>query len=462
MIKKTLIGCLLLFFYIFGYSQTGKITDSDFSHYTDCQRYDNWKTDKGDTLKIRKSFLFDNQGNVIRKLEGVFEKEPKSKDLTVYQYDNQRLLNEILYQRTDMENVFQTKQLLYFYNKNGLIDSQVVINSYPNLEYKLIDRKEDSISGMKNIREFDDPIWIQLSEYVDTSSSAHGIITKWYEGKEMVLTGYKKVKKKVSFHGEAIDTLTSCKYYYNANGQKIKEFFDSGYWNMFGRTIIDYDKNERLFTVLCYFKNSYKFKYHAAIDSTNLWIKAFFTDSLPREEAIKQVAKQMKEQMSDTLLKYNSYVTYNKDGSVTETAVYSNEIYKLTSYRNKKGQMMKTINSHTYVKNKYKNGRFIPTDIKTIGFSDFLFYETTSIYEYDSLGRIVKCIEEYLDNNNGERKENRKSENFTIYKYNNNLPLKLPESEYVDGYSNNHNYYSIKRQRIRQKKQLPLITLSFV
>jgi hypothetical protein len=182
------------------------------------------------------------------------------------------------------------------------------------------------------------------------------------------------------------------------------------------------------------------------MDSINLWMRAFYTDSLKREDAIKQVEKRMKEEMSDTLLKYSSYVVYNQDGSITEIAVYSNQIYKLTCYRNKNGQMVKTINSHTYIQNKYENGRFIPTDFRKLLETDFEFYEATSFYEYDSLSRIIKCTEKtFRNNDNGIKKGHRNSENFTIYKYNSSHPLKLPESEYVEGYSNEHHFYSIRK-----------------
>jgi hypothetical protein len=441
--KKIMILCLLVISSIFGYSQTGKINNSDFAHYTDCQQLDNWKTDKGDTLKIKKSFSFDSEGNVIRKLEEVPENPPKSKQLTVYQYDNKRLLNEILYKRTDMDNIFQSNQLIYFYNTNGLIDSQVVINSYPYFNYKLIDGISDSIRKLQNIREFDEPIWKPLSE--DTSSSPHAVMTTIKDGKEVMITGYTKVKKEVSLLNIFIDTATTCKYYYNTKKQRVKEFFGFDGWNISDRTIINYDKNNRLSSVLCYTKNSYKIKDEARMDSTNLWMRAFYTDSLKREDAIKRVELRMKEEMSDTLLKYNSYLTYNKDGSTTELAVYSNQIYKLTSYRNKNGQMVKTINSHTIVQNTYENGRFIPTDIKAFPSYDFPFYETTSVYEYDVLGRIIKCTEKYIDNNDYGKMGYRNSENFTLYKYKNDLPLKLPESEYIDGYSNEHHYYSIRK-----------------
>lgn len=440
--KEILILCLLIIPSIFGYSQTDKIKNSDFTHYTDCQRLDNWKTDKGDTLKIRKSFLFDTKGNVIRKLEEVLENPPKSKQLTVYQYDNKRLLNEILYKRTDMDNIFQSNQLVYFYNTNGLIDSQVVINSYPYFDYKLIEGIPDSTRKMQNIIEFDEPIWKPLSE--DTSSTPHAVWTTIKDGKEVMITGYTKVKKEVRLLNISIDTATSCKYYYNTKKQRTNEFFGFDGWNLSERTIINYDKNQRLSSILCYTKNSYKIKDEAQRDSINLWMRAFYTDSLKREDAIKRVAKRMKEEMSDTLLKFNSYVTYYKDGSVMETAVYSNRIYKLTSYRNKNGQMIKTINSHTYVPNKYENGKFIPTDVRTLLETDFEFYETTSFYEYDSLGRIVKCTKkDFRNNDNGIKKGYRNTKNFTIYKYNSSLPLKLPESEYVDGYNNEHHYYSI-------------------
>jgi hypothetical protein len=291
----------------------------------------------------------------------------------------------------------------------------------------------------QNIREFNEPIWKPLSE--DTSSSPHGVMTTIQDSKEVMITGYKKVKKEVSLEKISFDTLTTCKYYYNAKGQRIKEFFNSGYWNILGRAIIDYDKKGRLTTVLYYSKNTFKFKFQANSDSINLWVQASLHDKLIHDDAIKQVVKRMKEEMSDTLLRYNSYVIYNKDGSVTETAVYPNKINKLTCYRNKNGQMVKTISSYTDVQNKYENGRFVPTDVRTLLETDFSFYETTSFYEYDSLGRIVKCTQKnFRNNDNGIKKGYRNTENFTIYKYNSSLSLKLPESEYVDGYSNDHHF----------------------
>lgn len=421
----------------FVFSQTDSIKNSDFSHYTDCRKYNNMKTVKGDTLRIDKSFMFDKKGNLIRKLKEYPWNDPL--ELTLYSYNNKNiLLKETKYKTTNMENVFDSHRQIYFNNKSGLTDSIVMINSYPYFDYEIT----DSTLQTKNILEFDEPIWKPVSE--DTSSSTHASITQIQDGKEVMIIGYKKVKKKVSLREISIDTATTCKFYYNDKNQIIKEFFGNNGWNISERTIIDYDSKGRISSVLCYTKNSYKIKDEAQMDSTNLWMRAYYTDGLKKEDALKRVTRLMKEQMSDTLLKYNSYFKYNKDGSVTETSTYSNEIYKFTSYRNKKSQIVKTVSSHAYVQNKYEHGRFIPTDITLLPISEFSFYEETALYYYDSLDRIIKITEKYIDNDNGESEKYRTSENFIIFKYESNLPLKLPEAEYVDYYPNYHRLYSEK------------------
>jgi hypothetical protein len=435
--KKIFVIIIFISFSIFVFSQADRITikSSDFRHYLDCQKLDNYKRDNGDTLRIDKSFLFDTKGNLLRKLKDNPWEDPL--ELTTYSYNNKILVDETKYKTTCMDNVFDSNQRIYFYNKNGLIDSEVVINSYPYFNFEPIDEKADSLIAIKNIVEFDEPILTPI----DSSFLGGFVIMK--DGKR--ITGYKKVKKEASLIRISIDTSTTCRYYYNNKEKRINELFGSDDWNISERTIIDYDKMGRLSTVLCYAKNSYKLKDQAEMDSLNLWMKAHLTNGLSKEDALIQVAKWMKEEMSDTLLKYNTEFAYNKDGSTTETAVHESRINKLTIYRNKNGQIVKSIKTNIGVHNKYENGRFIPTDITTLQYSDFSFFETTTNYEYDSLGRIIKCTQKYLDNDNGEKKEYQKSENFTIYKYNSNLPLKLPESEYVERYTDYHRYYLLQK-----------------
>ncbi len=390
------------------YSQTGSdtIKSSDFIHYLDCQEYQNCIRDNGDTLELRKSFKFDKEGNLVRELIGI-PYEPLK--LVVYSYDKSVLMDNIVYVKTDMENVFGKYHSKNFYNKTGLIDS-VTLSSYaPDLEYIILDEKDTSSINIKNIKVFKDLIFgMKDSAIIDSTfyKKHNYFYSRIYE--EPVI-GRKMVRTEAKLINAVSDTITHLKYYYNAEGKKIKKLWFMG--NITDSTVFIYDKQGRDVEQISYYKNSFKIKEFALHDSTNIFLKQ--SDFCKYDSACTavQIKKVIDEYKSGKLIRYNVSFEYNKDGSITKTYRTSYATCKLTYYRNKNGQIIKTIK---YTKQGQRT-----------------FEERTTIYQYDDLGRIIKCIDYNIDNDNYEI-ENRKSENFILFKYNDRRPIKIEESEYID------------------------------
>jgi hypothetical protein len=425
---------LSLFFSPFAYSQKTEatITDADFKKYPDCQQYQNWIRNGVDSLVLYFSYDFDKQGTLVRK----FNDHPyDTKELTLYSFDDQqRLLEEKIYRRTLVKNRFQISTWNYFYNAKGQQDSAMREESYPVFDYISLDKKNDTdtqdsvitgntlISGDGNSDtvEFDEPILAPI----DSSVYERAVLTI---GDKMI-KGYRKVKKRAVLRSiQSYKALTFI-YSYNSKGQKIKKFMDAEESDYAGSTTFIYDNKGRVSEIFYRYENVYKARHGAKADSIYRWRDLFYRyrdSTLVTTKTREKIAGEK----ADTLIHYNAYFSYNEDGSVTETAVFPNVTYKQTSYRNKKGQIIKTVNSRIRVQNKYGKGKFISTDIKKIPASDYSLYEKTAVYSYDSHGRIIRRTTNYLENDKG---KSNTYELYIIFNYKDDRPLKLPEKEYVD------------------------------
>lgn len=422
--KYISIFTLLIICTISGYSQADKIKNSDFTHYLDCQKYNNWKSDKGDTLRIEKSYMFDAEGTLIRKLKEYPWKEPLK--LTAYSYNkNKSLIEETEYKTTYLENIFDSFQRKFFYNNKGFVDSIVATSSYPIFDYLPIDEKSNT--SLKNVFEFDEP----TLGPIDTT------LTNIMTMGDQMITGYKKVKKEVVLVKQSTYTAAVFTFQYDNKGQRIEKFMDCDESEYSGKTIFKYDEQGRLSEIFYYYQNSYKLKYGAKQDSIYKWKNLFYRyrDST---YATNQTKNKIEHETADTIIHYNALFEYNKDRTVTETVIFPDKIYKLVCQKNKKGQIVKSTYTNTRVKNEYVNGKYVPTDTKTVPDSLFNFFEKTSIYQYDKLGRIIKRTSKYIEKIETEMIQ---SENFCIYKYKDNRNVKLPETEFID-YIDEYDYSS--------------------
>lgn len=301
----------------------------------------------------------------------------------------------------------------------------VATSSFPIFDYLQIDKKNDSLGSLKNVREFDEPVLAQIDTTIH-----EGMITT--NGK--MVKGYTKVKKKVVLQKQVTYTAAKFIFYYNAKGQRINIFMDSDGSEFSGNTFFTYDEKGRMKEILFYYINSYKLKNGIKKDSIYKWRDFFRGDST---SATAQTQKQIKKELADTLARYSAIFEYNLDGSTTETAVFANKTYKLIYYRNQKGQIVKSIFSRLFIQNQFMNGRFIPTDTKLLADSAFSLDENTSVYQYDTSNRIIKKTSSSFYEN----KKEKKFEDYCIFKYNDNRSLILPESEYVD-FINEGDYWS--------------------
>ena len=392
-------------------------TNSNFSPFTDIQKYDHWKIKNRDTSLLKESYQFDEKGILNKKIKIKYYGEPR--ELTVYSFDNLKFpITVSSFKETELENIFDSFENKCFYNKRGLLDSVVSTSSYPIFDYISVDKKNDSLANLKNIKEFDEPsLSVPPSSIFDETKT-----TTTINGK--MVTGHTKVKKMIVLKRQETYIASKLIFHYNAKGQRINEFMDSDESKFSGNTFFTYDEKGRMKEICYYYQNSYKLKNGAKNDSIDKWKNLFRGDSIRAKE---QTQKQINEELADTIIRYNAKFQYNNDGSTIETVVFPNRIYKLIYNRNQKGQIVKSILTELYVQNKYLNGRFIPTDTRLIADSLFSLYETTSIYQYDSLNRIIKIAHSFRENKKGKEKED-----YCIFKYSDNRALILPESEYID------------------------------
>ncbi|MBL0330746.1 MAG: hypothetical protein IPP64_15380 [Bacteroidetes bacterium] len=378
-----------------------KIDISDFHHFSDCQKIIHRKSKfgTGDTSFVDISYQFDKEGNLARKYKGFPFYGGESQKLTVYSYgEKNALIQKITYDTTYLKNAFRSFDSRYYYNGKKHPDSLVNIISYPYLNYLPVTEK----SIVENLKEFDEPILVPW----DSSDTSQQLGMVEADGEIKSVTGYAKVKKEVVLQGWAVYTAALFKYSYNSKNKLIKEELPKLIENEFsGSSVFIYDKKNRISEELFNYNQEGRLhKLDPKEDSIDKWIQNHYT----------------------------TYFEYGADNVVTETAASTYRIFKFICYRNKKGQIIKTICSAMAIENKYIDGKFIPTDTLSISSKDF--QENICLYEYDSLGRIIKCVDHYSTSGN------RKHVSTTTYKYKDNRPLILPENEYVDFEIWNHEF----------------------
>jgi hypothetical protein len=372
--------------------ESDKISSSDFHHYPDCQKILLFKTKDGrDTSFLQESYLFDERGNRIRKFE---HHRSFNKEFKLYSYDEKnRLIKEAAFDTTYLKNVFRSFEINYYYNGKSHPDSLVSTSSYPAFNYLPLTEK----SIAQNIKVFDD--WVL--EPFDSLKGSMG--TTLQDGKLKSIIGTIKVKKEVVLDRMITYTSAVLKYTYNSQKKLIKEELPKLKENEFsGSCVFRYDKKGRVSEAL--------FNYDQEGPSRKLDLKE---DSLDK----------WRENHHTTYFEYHG-------NTITETDVSSYKISKLVCERNNEGQVLKTRCSVVWVENQFSGGKFIPADTQKVSSKEhFQFTENIRLYEYNHSGQIVKYSEHYYSNEHGEI---HKFDSYKAFKYKDDRPLKLPESEYVD------------------------------
>ena len=384
-----------------------KIDISDFHHFSDCQKIIHRKSKDvfGDTSFVDISYLFDKNGNLAKKYEGFPLSGGGSQKLTVYYYDEKnRLIEKTTYDTTYFKNAFNSFESKYYYNGKERPDSLVNTISFPYLNYIPVNEK----SVIENLKVFDEPI---LVPYDSSLSNNYGLLTYVDHDKNLKsITGYTKTKKEVILQGYGVYTGAIFNYSYNSQNKLIKEELPKLVENEFsGSSVFVYDKKGRISEEIFNYNQCCRVVkiLDTKLDSIHKWVTNHHT----------------------------TYFEYGKDNTITETVVSAYRVYKFICHRNKKGQIVKTICSAVSLENKYIDGKFVPADTNSASPpSNFDFQEDVCIYEYDSLGRIIKCVDRYSSNSIHNH------ESITTYSYNDNRPFKLPENEYVDFEIWNHTF----------------------
>lgn len=382
-----------------------------FKHFNDCQKFDQCKINGKEELRISKSYLFDEKGNLIKSFKSGSTIE--AEELVEYVLNGQNKKTELTnYKKTHIDSVFEIWKILYLFNNSGLLQKRVSLSYFPKINYLPIDEKNDSQDIIKNAVEFDNP-------------NDPRNFPRWAAPGSADLdtfTGPRKIKMKPIFLGQSWDTATVSLYAYNSKGQLIKQFNDAEDFPNEGTVNYLYDE-KGVKEILYYYQNSYKRKNGYLKDSLRKWNSKFriYRDTANTLEYIKQ-------SMVDSTLEWNSSFTYSGVNSFTETLVSSTSIIAVTHFTNEKGQIIKSIREYTQnVQNKYLNERYIPVPIDKSTYSAFT--RTTTGFQYDKFGRIEKCTYNFEEN----RKEGPfEFQSISIFKYKDDKAYKLPKEEYFD------------------------------